>query len=498
MKSARGAIGAAIFALCVGFPGLTWPPAELIAGPRPVQVFPGEKQPATAVHLDIRFDYDVIDQILTLAARGIATNEELDRWVHLPGNLELLRQGRTNDDLTPGLLKEAARVTIGGGTFPGPGTLGTLSGSDWGALRLTLAAIREREDELRNQVASVLAPYLPRDRTLPPLVVHFHLGGSWDGRTTDAVFINLTLFVSRGQRRLAGLDALLVHELFHCVHEALLPTMEDYSSRQAAFYSVLMRIQQEGTARHLEYDYLRARTPADAIDATNFARYEDGHRRAGEYSAVLAAIEASIDANQIEKAHLQTLDALQSGGPLYAIGHVMAEAIDQSRGPAALGLTLLNGPLSFARAYLDVVAKSGEVGVLPAGLTDRISEVEQGYGRAPMAAAQARRRGLALLEQGEHHEAAKALQESIDLDPTDATSAYNMACVWALEGRRRRALRWLGESFDRGFENFKHAATDQDLESLREDPRFRELLRSHGFELPRTVPKGVPSAAPTP
>jgi tetratricopeptide (TPR) repeat protein len=498
MTSGRGPIGAAIAVSCVWLLGLSSCPPDLPARPRPVPASPEAKEAAAPVALDIRFDHDVVDQILGFAARGIATNEDLDRWVRLPGNLELLRQGRSDHDLTPDLLKEAARVAIRGGTFPGPGTLGTLSGRDWEALRTMLAAVRAGEDDLRLQVGAVLAPYLPRDRTLPPLVVHFHLGGSWDGRTTEAVYINLTLFVTRGQRSLAGLDALLVHELFHCVHNALQPTIEDYSSRQAAFYSVLMRIQQEGTARHLEYDFLRARTPADAIDATNFARYEDGLRRVGEYAAVLGAIEASIEHSQIEKAHLQTLDALQSGGPLYAIGHVMAETIDQSGGPAALGSTLVNGPLSFARAYLDVVAKSGGVGILPPEVVARLREVEEGYGRAPVAAAQARRRGLALLEQGKRREAAKVLQESIDLDPTDATSAYNMACVWALEGRRGRALRWLERSFDRGFDNFKHVATDQDLESLRSDPQFAELLRSHGFELPRMIPQDAPAATPTP
>jgi tetratricopeptide (TPR) repeat protein len=469
-----------------------------VARPRPVPSSPGEDEPPKPVHLDIRFDHDVVDQILGFAARGIATNDELDRWVHLPGNLELLRQGRIDHDLPPEVLKQAARVVIGGGTFPGPGTLGTLSGSDWGALRLMLADIRAREADLKLQVEAVLAPYLPRDRSLPPLVVHFHLGGSWDGRTTEAVFINLTLFVARGKRSLVGFDALLVHELFHCIHNALQPTIEDYSSRQAALYSVLMRIQQEGTARHLEYDYLRARTQADEIDATNLARYEDGRRRAGEAAAVLGAIEASIEGNQIEKAHLQTIDALSDGGPLYAIGHVMAEAIDRNGGPPALASTLVNGPVSFARAYLDVVAKSGGVSVLPSGLPARLSELEQGYGRAPVAAAQARRRGLALLEQGQHGEAAKVLRESIDLDPTDATSAYNTACVWALEGRPGRALRWLEESFDRGFDNFKHVATDQDLVSLRNDPRFGKLLRSHGFEMPRAVPRRDPAADSTP
>jgi tetratricopeptide (TPR) repeat protein len=498
MKFGTGAVRAAIAASSCLILGPFGPREAQAAKPRLEQATPGDSRPAPAPGLDIRFDHDVVDQILAFAARGIATNEELDRWVHLPGNLELLRQGRIDHDLTADVLKEAARVAIGGGTFPGPATLGRLSGSDWAGLRQMLAAVRAGEDDLRIQAASVLAPYLPRDRVLPPMVVHFHLGGSWDGRTTDAVFINLTLFQIRGARSLAGLDALLVHELFHCAQAALLPTVEDFSSRQAALYSTLLRLQQEGTARHLEFEYLRARTPADSIDATNFAKYEDGLRRAGEFTAVLAGIESSIESNKIEKAHLQTLDALQTGGPLYALGHVMAEAIDRDGGPSALAFTIINGPLSFARAYLDVMGRSGGVSVLPPGLPPRLAELEQGYGRAPVAASQARRKGLALLEQGQQREAAKVLQQSIDLDPTDATSAYNMACVRALQGRRSRAMRWLKESFDRGFDNYKHVATDQDLESLRDDPELGDLLRSHGFEMPRPASKQTTAPVATP
>src|SRR5262249_20303378 len=117
------------------------------AKPRPVQTPAEERHAAPGPELELRFDYDVIDQILKFAGRGIASRDELERWVRLPGNLELLRQGRIERDLTPDLLKEAARVIVGGGTFPGPGTLGTLSGSDWGAVRQTLAAVRAREDD---------------------------------------------------------------------------------------------------------------------------------------------------------------------------------------------------------------------------------------------------------------------------------------------------------------------------------------------------------------
>jgi eukaryotic-like serine/threonine-protein kinase len=63
-----------------------------------------------------------------------------------------------------------------------------------------------------------------------------------------------------------------------------------------------------------------------------------------------------------------------------------------------------------------------------------------------------------------------------DSDPFTNTTMYNVACVKALAGRREEALAMLRQSVDHGFRNAEAMATDEDLESVRADPRFAPIV----------------------
>jgi hypothetical protein len=429
--------------------------------------------------LDIRFNLETVDRLRQLRARGAATAEELAAWIRLPGNRELLRQGRLERTLTPDILIAAARAVIAGGSFDGPPTLGRLPGGDWEELYRIADAVRSDEDALATSATAALVPYLPPGRTLPPLTVYFHLGGSWDGRTTDAVYINLTYFQVRGLESLPGFDALLVHELFHLVQGALLPSVEDYGSRQSALYTLLLKTEQEGIARYLEHRRLRERVIGSEMDRTNLTTYEDGLRRSRESAALLERFQQALDEFRMQDARVIASEAFLAGGPLYAVGHAMAGVIEERGGPEALAATVVAGPLAFARAYL---AAAGDSPLLPERMIAAIDELEIGYGRNPVLATRLRRDGLRRLVEARLGEAVRILEEAVRLDPTDATSAYNLACAWSLKGRERKAVRWLAESFERGFTDYKHAANDEDFTTLRDNPEFARLLRSRGFE----------------
>jgi tetratricopeptide (TPR) repeat protein len=444
----------------------------------------GATEPGAAQKRVVRLDFEVVDRFLEFADRGGASSAELKRWVRLPGNRELLREGQREGGLTAEILEEAARVTLSGGSFPSPPTLGNLSAGDWSSLKKIVESIRTRQDTLAAAALAALDPYLPPGHPLPPLEVRFHLGGTWDGRSTDAVYINLTLFQSRGEGSLAGLDALLVHELFHQAQAALLPGVEDYSSRQSALYTVLLRMQQEGIARHLEYRFLSRSAPADALDRTNLGKYADGLRRASEHAADLEEIRSVIQAGRLDDARVLAARALLGGGPLYAVGHGVADAIESARGPAGLASTVATGPLAFARAYVEAVPH-GAGSLLSQALLDDLAALRRGYARDPLLATRLRREGLALLAHGRPQEARDALKQAVRIDPTDSTSAYNLACAFALAGKKGPALKWLEESFDRGFDEYKHAALDGDLRLLWDELRFEELLRSRGFKYRR-------------
>lgn len=64
----------------------------------------------------------------------------------------------------------------------------------------------------------------------------------------------------------------------------------------------------------------------------------------------------------------------------------------------------------------------------------------------------------------------------VQLAPKNPTIRYNFACSLALMGEGDQALDALTRSIELGYDDPDHLAEDEDLVSLREDDRFRELL----------------------
>jgi hypothetical protein len=60
-----------------------------------------------------------------------------------------------------------------------------------------------------------------------------------------------------------------------------------------------------------------------------------------------------------------------------------------------------------------------------------------------------------------------------------AAAWYNFACGAAVAGYRGRALEYLGKAADVGSQDVANTANDEDLKSLRGDPRFTALM--HGL-----------------
>jgi Flp pilus assembly protein TadD len=83
--------------------------------------------------------------------------------------------------------------------------------------------------------------------------------------------------------------------------------------------------------------------------------------------------------------------------------------------------------------------------------------------------------GYATLRAGSIDRARVAFNRSLDLGFKRATSMYNLACVEAIAGNRDAAFDWLHESEKAGgrFDGMHH---DEDLDNIRDDPRFEELL----------------------
>ncbi len=83
---------------------------------------------------------------------------------------------------------------------------------------------------------------------------------------------------------------------------------------------------------------------------------------------------------------------------------------------------------------------------------------------------------VALCRLGEQAEGLEWANRARAIDPDDSGVLYNVACLFALEGRREDALACLEQAFRGGFGARDWIAHDPDLESLRGDPRFQALL----------------------
>ncbi len=106
--------------------------------------------------------------------------------------------------------------------------------------------------------------------------------------------------------------------------------------------------------------------------------------------------------------------------------------------------------------------------------------------------------GLARLDRRDYEGAIDAFRRAIAARPDLPEAYYNVACAYALKGEKARAVDWLAESIARGFRDADHIARDPDLDSIRDDPRFCDLMRRTFGRIPGEKPKEAPLPPPPP
>lgn len=104
-------------------------------------------------------------------------------------------------------------------------------------------------------------------------------------------------------------------------------------------------------------------------------------------------------------------------------------------------------------------------------LWERLAQMNPVNGRFPSQAA------LAFYNAKDYRKSIAAYEKQIELKHgIPANAAYNIACDYALLGDKEEAIKWLEKSFAMGFADLQGAQTDADLESIRTDARYRNLV----------------------
>lgn len=83
---------------------------------------------------------------------------------------------------------------------------------------------------------------------------------------------------------------------------------------------------------------------------------------------------------------------------------------------------------------------------------------------------------ISLSEVGRREDAIREGATALELSPGDSVMLYNGACLYAQLGEKRQAIATLRQAISAGVENYGWMKNDTDLDPLRDDPEFKELM----------------------
>ncbi len=90
--------------------------------------------------------------------------------------------------------------------------------------------------------------------------------------------------------------------------------------------------------------------------------------------------------------------------------------------------------------------------------------------------------GAALTKAGDHERALEVDRKLVNIRQEDPISHYNLACSYSNLGKKDQALDALEEAFKLGYWDLEHMEQDPDLDNIKDDPRYHELVEDH-FEM---------------
>src|SRR5262245_26661309 len=87
--------------------------------------------------------------------------------------------------------------------------------------------------------------------------------------------------------------------------------------------------------------------------------------------------------------------------------------------------------------------------------------------------------GSLLSLKGLFTEGLKIDKRLVRLRPDDPLAHYNLACSYALAKRADASIKTLRKAVELGYRDFRYMREDHDLDAIKQDPRFRQLLREY-------------------
>lgn len=95
-------------------------------------------------------------------------------------------------------------------------------------------------------------------------------------------------------------------------------------------------------------------------------------------------------------------------------------------------------------------------------------------------------KGYTALTKGNLEEGIRLFKQCLEIDETCTVCAYNVACAYSLQQNIDQAFHWLFKAVDVNFD-LKHMDSDPDLDNLRSDPRYIQVVKKYFDDILGTV-----------
>ena len=82
-----------------------------------------------------------------------------------------------------------------------------------------------------------------------------------------------------------------------------------------------------------------------------------------------------------------------------------------------------------------------------------------------------------LVRVGKTEEAKKEADKAVELNPGDPLMQYNVACFYSLLNDKKTAIESIKNAFKAGYQDYEWTKRDSDLDNIRQEPEFIELLK---------------------
>ena len=84
--------------------------------------------------------------------------------------------------------------------------------------------------------------------------------------------------------------------------------------------------------------------------------------------------------------------------------------------------------------------------------------------------------GYSYLYTGKFIDSKVYFMKALNKDTADVYGYYNLACYYSVAKDKESSLVWLDKAFKHGYNDFDHIAKDEDLNEIKEDEKFKQLL----------------------